>query len=1028
MNTCGATGSVREWRGWKESLDLSARRAPELYEDASEVGDTCYASPLRTTLRDLGASAVFCVQGVPTAVFFAVEDEDADRIARLHSDLWNQGLASVLAVVRGHTIRIYSLADFPANRDIRAFDEQCLVQTLDRVQQALAVRNLIRGIESGRYWRENEGKFNFEKRVDGVLLNNLKEADNRLRNIGLTRDASQALLMQTMFIAYLEDRGIITDGYIEEATKGAFPTFAEILASKKVTAFYDLFRALNRDFNGDLFVKPCSFGESGPRLQRSHLEVLAPFHSGKEEMHGAGGQLRLWGYDFEYIPVELISAVYDRFLDVRKQASKGQFHTPMYVATSVVSQLWDDPAFLTRETKDHGRILDPACGSGIFLVCVFKRLCEWWRQNKGSKTIRWDSLCQLFDRLNGWDVDASAVRVAVFSLYVALLEEVNPPDIRKLMSRGRLLPDLWGDKLRHTDFFDMDDSFEYDVIMGNPPWRSGDDDSAKWCKQNDRLAPDKQAAWGFVWKSLEHLKKDGKIAFLLPAKGFLHNHSGTSIAARENFLTAVRINRIVNYADLRYQLFDNAIQPASLFIFGRNDDASRYVFDYWTPKADPNLWTRRVIGISADEKIRLDTAAVIQDPHVFKKRLWMTSPENKLVRYLASLPALSDRTIQFKHFRGEYPGNQWIIGQGFIPVPKKSSGDPKYQTRTSQVVESLPFLNADDFHVLSLDVAALQRPRDSVVYRRGFEQGFRGPRVLIPQGTAPTRLQASYTEESFCFQDAILAIVVGKQEQAEAKLLTAVLNSTLMFWFAFHDTSSIGVEMPKIHQELLLDLPFPSPQDLPDRERAFSASKDLTALVDVAAEKLSNPILAPDVPILAPDVLPHLLSEIDRLVFEFFCLSEQEIMLVEDTIKYIVPAIQPRRSTFPAIWQPTGEDDRRAYAHVLISAVSDWMNPGKRVSAALLARNGDLAIIRLRQISPDREAGYVEETDNQVGDVLAEISRTIGGELPGNLQQMPDLRVYTGEDMYLVKPNRKRFWLRSSALVDAERIAIDLRH
>ncbi len=1041
-----AQSLAQNWQDWKESLDLSARRAPELYgeaagdigdthaglsvrppgwrelyEDASEVGDTCYAGPLRTTLRDLGASAVFCVQGVPTAVFFAVEDEDAERIARLHSDLWNQGLASVLVVVCGHAIRIYSLAGFPANQDSRAFDEQCLVQTLDRVRDALEVRNLIRGIESGRYWRENEGKFNFEKRVDSVLLKNLKEADNRLRKTDLKQEESQALLMQTMFIAYLEDRGIITDGYIEEATKGAFPTFSEILASKKVTAFNDLFRALNRDFNGDLFVKPCSFGESGPRLQRSHLEVLAPFHSGKEEMHGAGGQLRLWGYDFEYIPVELISAVYDRFLNVRKQASWGQFHTPMYVATSVVSQLWDDPAFLTRKTKDHGRILDPACGSGIFLVCMFKRLCEWWRQSEGSEEIPWRRLRRLLDRLHGWDVDASAVRVAVFSLYVALLEEVDPPDIRKLMNRGRLLPGLWGDKLHSTDFFRVNSSYRYDVIMGNPPWRSGDDSAADWCRQNGRPAPDKQAAWGFVWKSLEHLKKDGKVAFLLPAKGFLHNHSKTSIEARENLLTSARIGRIVNYADLRYQLFDNAIQPASLFIFGRGDGAARYVFDYWTPKADPNLRTRRVIGISADEKMRLDTAMAVQDPHIFKKRLWMTSPENKLFRYLTNLPALRSRVIEFKHCRSKRPSNQWIIGQGFIPVAEKRSGDPKYQTRTSQVVGSLPFLNADNFRVISPDVTALQSPRDGTVYRGGFKKGFCGPRVLITQGTAPSRLRASYTEESFCFQDAIQAIVVGEQEQAEAKLLTAVLNSTLTFWFAFHGTSSIGVERPKVHQEQLLDLPFPSPEDLPDRERAFAASKDLTALVDVAAEKLSNPILA-------PNVLPHLLSEIDRLVFEFFCLSEQEVMLVEDTIKYIVPAIQPRRSTFPAIWQPTGEDDRREYARVLVPAVSGWMNPDKRASAALVARNDDLAILRLRQISPGREAGYVEETDNQVGDVLAEISSAIGGELPGNLQQMPDLRVYADDDMYLVKPNRKRFWMRSCALADAERIAIDLRH
>ena len=1016
-----AQSLAQDWRDWKESLDLSARHAPELYEDAGEVGDVCYAGPLRTTLRDLRASAVFCVQGVPTAVFFAVEDEDADRIARLHSDLWNQGLASVLAVVRGHTIRIYSLARFPSNKKSDTFDEHCLVQTLDRVRDAIDVRNLIHSIESGRYWREKEEKFNFGKRVDGVLLKNLKGADSRLRKTGLTPDASQALLMQTMFIAYLEDRKIITREYIEEATNGAFFTFSDILKSGKVAAFYALFRALNGHFNGDLFVRPCSFGESGPRLQRSHLEVLAPFRSGEEEMHSTGSQLRLWGYDFEHIPVELISAVYDRFLDVQRQASRGQFHTPMYVATSVVSQLWDDPAFLTQRTKDNGRFLDPACGSGIFLVCMFKRLCEWWRQSEESEEIPWRRLRRLLDRLRGWDVDASAVRVAVFSLYVALLEEVDPPDIRKLMNRGRLLPDLLGDKLRNTDFFRTNSSYRYDIIMGNPPWRSGDDNADDWCKQHDRPVPDKQAAWGFVWKSLEHLKKDGKIAFLLPAKGFLHNHSGTSIAARRNFLTAARISRIVNYADLRYQLFDNAIQPASLFIFGRSNGASRYVFDYWTPKADPNLRTRRVIGISADEKMQIDTASAVQDPHIFKKRLWMTSPEHKLFHYLANFPTLRDRAIQFKHLRGKHPGGQWIVGQGFIPVTEKRMKDPKYSKRTSPVIGSLSFLDADDFRVLSPDMSTLQQPKDSVVHLCGFERGFRGPRVLIPQGTASTRLRASYTEKSFCFQDAIQAVVVGESERADAKLLTAILNSTLTFWFAFHGTSSIGTERPKVHQEQLLDLPFPSPENLPDRERAFAASKDLTALVDLAAEKLNNPILA-------PDVLPDCLSEIDQLVFEFFCLSKREIMLIEDTIKYIAPAIQPRRSVFPEIWQPTSEKDRCEYARVLTSSVSDWMNPGRRIKAALMACNNDLAIIRLRQVPPDRWESYVEETDSPVGDVLAGISREINGELPGNLQQMPDLRVYAGEDMYLVKPNRKRFWLQSSALADAERIAIDLRH
>ena len=90
-----------DWDDWKDALGLTARRAPEVYSDAGEVGDVPHAGPIRTALRDLGADSVFCIEDVPTAVFFAAEDADASHIAPLHSALWNQGLASVLAVVCG---------------------------------------------------------------------------------------------------------------------------------------------------------------------------------------------------------------------------------------------------------------------------------------------------------------------------------------------------------------------------------------------------------------------------------------------------------------------------------------------------------------------------------------------------------------------------------------------------------------------------------------------------------------------------------------------------------------------------------------------------------------------------------------------------------------------------------------------------------------------------------------------------------------------------------------------------------------
>ena len=325
--------------GWKGPLSLSARRPPELYETSDDIGNVPHAGALRTTLESLGASAVFCVQHVPTVVVLSVEEYDLSAVASLHAALWNQGLASLLVVVSGYTVRVFTLARIPRASDKGDFHHRCLVRTLDLVDDVLVLRNLVYATESGRFWEDNRDYFDPRERVDRVLLDNLTASHRQLspsdgaldrtvhppashRPLGgvrLSPAAAQALLVQAMFVAYLEDRGIIGAEYFRRASNARAGDFETLLRTGNVEALERLFDALRADFNGDLFVAPCSFDANnpGPRLDASHLEILARFRSGREEMHGSGGQYRLWPYDFRYIPVELISAVHDRFLGER---------------------------------------------------------------------------------------------------------------------------------------------------------------------------------------------------------------------------------------------------------------------------------------------------------------------------------------------------------------------------------------------------------------------------------------------------------------------------------------------------------------------------------------------------------------------------------------------------------------------------------------------------------------------------------------------------------------------------------------
>ena len=1012
---------------WKQRLGLDNRSAPEFYKSTAMVADTPHALAIRTALDELGVSGIFCVQGVPTIAILNLAAYDAARVVDLHGALWNQGLASLLLVTAGDVLRVYSLARKPQKEWGQQFDQRCLIETLSATAHALEIRNLVYGAESGRLWKEHADYFRPKERIDQVLLDNLTQL-HKLLCKSLSSDAAQALLIQTIFIAYLEDRKIITPDYVMAATNKAADSFSALLAKHDVRLLKLLFATLRDDFNGDLFVAPCSFDlhAKAPTVQASHLDVIASFRAGREEM-AKQGQYRFWGYDFRYIPVELVSAVYDRFLGEKEDDRKAQgaYYTPMYLADTVVSQVWD---MLTPDVKDKGLFLDPACGSGVFLVRSFQRLCEHWRVTHQSKKICWKSLLAILRRIHGWDLNGGAVRVAVFSLYVALLEEIDPPDLRALIKNKKVLPELWGDTLVQRDFFDAveNEGPFFDVIVGNPPWssrRGPDRSSVRWCKKRNLPMPDREDAWAFVWKALRHLSAGGLTAFLLPAMGFLHNIADTSLAARKHLIRTSRILRIINFADLRFQLFDSAIRPTALFLFAPGRDADTdYRFEYWAPKADLNLQIKRTITLSSADRVVMNSATAESDVLAFKHRLWMREPDAKLFAYLSRLPNLGALIKEYKDFsrRRLSAAGQWVVGVGYQPYHAPEEGRSAAKYSISKFVGSLPDLPIEAFTPVSQGAACLKPARSKRVRRKGFEEAFTGARILVPRTTSQGRLRASYTKTNLTFQDIIQGITVPEGEEARGKLLAALLNSKVAAWYAFHGTASFGSERPEVKQSGFVHLPFPTADDLPEPERARAAAANLVAVID---RETGNA----DAPFAMDGAENTLLSEIDKWAYEYFCLSQDEVVLIEDMIDRIVPAVQPHQGSFPELWQAPTEADRRQYAASLIGSVGDWLQPGAQLHASLEASNGDLGVLRLSLNGGGQPNAYTEESNILVSDVLTRIMQHIHQPITGNFQLMPDLRLYIDKDLYLVKPMQRRFWLRSTALADADAIAGDLQ-
>lgn len=1004
---------------WVSALALDRRRAPEFYVAGNTVAEGAHADAIRFALGELGLSAVSCLNGVPTIGFLSDPTVSVERVDELHRILWNQGLMSLLLVIRDDELTAYSLVQRPLYRDESRGKDPRLVKTLSLLTDALALRELLDATESGRFWFENDGYFNPENRVDNVLLVNLLAAFQGLKD-ELGAEPAQALLMQTMFVAYLEDRQIIREAVFRSASQDRHGSLQELLDAGKPAPFEKLFVWLHEAFNGNLFKAPCAF-ETGdgppPKLKPAHLAVLARFRHGREDM--ATQQLRFWGYDFRYMSIGLISAVYDRFLkeEAAKKNADGAFYTPMFLADLVVNQLWDE---LTDDQKATGVYYDPACGSGIFLVRLFQRLVAHHCHVKGKRHATWTELKGFASRLHGGDINSSAVRVAAFSLYISLLELSSPSDLPRLIKAGKLLPPLYGKTLHPgADFFSVKEAPTYDVIIGNPPWkgRAGLETPAQnWAKAKGYLLPAKDIAWGFVWKALESVKATGLVAFLLPAMGTLHNTD--SEGARKMLLERSRIRRIINLSDLCFQLFDGAARPTAFVLYSPQQQKTPYRFEYWVPKADLNLRLRRLVTLSRADRLTFRSDQVANDPTAFKRRLWTRAPEERLLQYLQTIPPLSSFVHEFKEFsRAELEFNRdehWVIGQGFQPAVEDRLDD-NYKTTVAEIVTRLPYLDASQFRSVALQKVESAPWHVSLVRRAGFEAGFLGPHIIIPQGVkrAVGRVRAAFTNQDFVFQHSLQAMTVPPGQTRTGMVLTAVLNSSLAAWFYFHDTANFGADRAKVHQGELLKLPFDAPENMPDPDKALKAEKELVALIKHEMANTENLLVAQE------DVL----SKIDRLVFDYYGLDASDVAIVEDTVNSVIPAMQPRRSAgLQPIWAAASAGQRETYAAMLCKALASHFRVP--LSASLVARATDVAVLKLT--IGDAVTPYTENTSSEFNEFLAPITAKLSMEMPGNVQLIPDLRIVDGRDMYLVKPAAVRHWLRSTALADAEQIAAEL--
>lgn len=510
-----------------------------------------------------GADAVFFQAGekgdAPIAQAFVYRHDAVDacsneQFAERHRKLWSWGGVPLIYRVVPGAVQLFRCShepDFERNGEVKC--------------QPYRILELATRVAGDEWWAQQDPWWDWKLLRNGALwdrpeicqdlLSGSKAAHKTLideiehlyagleARKHLPRHLQRRLLILSILIAYLEERGVFKDGFLAEFKDGA-TTFHQVLADgKSLVALLD---ALETRFNGHVF----SICAKDKETLRSHagLSAFSRFVWGYRE---ADGQLTLWKrYSFADLPIELISHIYQLFVEDKKTA----VYTPHFLVRLMVDEALDEDR-LDRLVKDDEVILDPACGSGIFLVEAYKRLVLHWRKNNGWAPPRTKTLKSLLRRhIRGVDIEKTAAELTAFSLCLALCDALTPDAIRKSV---RLFPKLLGKTIHSKCFFEAIEMRKLDkpvgLILGNPPFTQdiateSAKRAARRCVDEHRPIPGKQLGYLFLSSAMQTLAARGRVC-LIQHDGFLYNQK--SEAFRKEFFQRWTVREILDFISVR---------------------------------------------------------------------------------------------------------------------------------------------------------------------------------------------------------------------------------------------------------------------------------------------------------------------------------------------------------------------------------------------------------------------------------------------------------------------------------------------
>ena len=985
--------------------------------------------------KKAGAEKIFFVENNPVVVF--AQCNHAKEKINCFNKLWSLARPRILFLETAGELSVLDLAQKPIhvkaeNRVLKSLEVLHNIKDVSEKLQAYHRDN----IESGKVFEQ--GRFgNLKHRADQSLIADLKTVRKELINAGLNNDNikyAHALIGRSIFIRYLEDRKILTEDYFKKIAQQKpkwvalikNPSSREKFDFSKIHALYPkilqdreftyaLFKSLSKDFNGDMFP---DVDLETLHVNSEHLRIIQDLLYGDV---GIQKKLFFFSYKFNIIPLDLISAIYEDFYHSpsneagkkSKVRQSGAYYTPPVLAEFVLSRV-----LTAKELKKQPRVLDPACGSGIFLVEAFRRMVRYaWKKKKAS--LDFNELKEILgNQISGIEINEEAARITAFSLYLAMLHYLEPPSILEQIRNGNKLPTLLtlGNKGKnHFNSIRVGNAFsenkenidKVDVIVGNPPWGAPQkpDNTVKqrqqvmldWCKSKSYPIGDKEPSQAFLWRALGFLKDGGRCA-LLTSAGVLFKHGSTTQAFRKEWMSKVCLNEVFNFTHVRKFFFKGAISPFVMIHFTKGKQGKNPV-DYWSAKQVVSLKETQAVLFSKYDRNYL-VEQDLTDNKTWKVNWFGRYADAMFLKQLGYLEKLIDFVDRDKS------------GQGISQNPHRCS--------TNDIPEKI--LKVDSFSRYDSHLVLENTP--SKVYRTGKPKLYYGNKLLIKGGLSENFSEkgyiiAQFVKKDFSFTNAICCLQIKRKIESNYLLLLGIVWSSFSKYYFFNTTTKWGIWHDQILFDELLQLPISQNFNNKEAKIVISIVNKLRGYHPQEKDTL-HPDGVPKEEIEAQRRKWEM--ELDEAVFDLYSFTKEQRDLIRDCSEVTLPFFyQPYTSVgvMPAI-ENGNTHWIQNYAELFANRWKPYLNDSEVMRADVhLGASGNMLAFEFYPADIGDEWDLTPKKKSW-GHILEEIITALPKPM-GTSQIVLDGVVHAISDdaIIIIKRNEKRFWTRSLAREDA---------